>query len=84
VISKRLLTGLLGGVLVLPIAIVLVLGVARLLTAMGDAAGGTVLGWIALAGGILWGITMICLLVALGLHSLAPSDDSPRDSLEEP
>lgn len=78
-ISKRILFRLVGCLLVTPIGIVLVLGVARLLAAMGDEAGAVVLDRVALAGGILWAINLVCLVAALGLNALPPSDEPPLD-----
>ncbi|MCH8921982.1 MAG: hypothetical protein IIA67_02400 [Planctomycetes bacterium] len=69
--------------LVLPVAICVVAGVGHLLVAMQDTAAGAVLGHIALALGVLWGIDLILLLVLLAVHTLADSDQPPtRDSGE--
>lgn len=76
-ISKRLILCLVGGVLVAPIGIALVLGVARLLGAMGDAAGAAVLERIALGAGILWALDLVCLVAALGFNSLSGPDEPP-------
>jgi hypothetical protein len=62
--------GLLVGSVVLPLALVLVLGVGRLLAAMGDIAGAAVLDRLAMAGGLLWGINLLLLLLAVALRSL--------------
>ena len=63
-----------GGIL-LPITLCVVLGVAALLVQMGDSAGGAVLHRIALAGGILWIIDLICLVLALAISSLRGPDE---------
>jgi len=56
--------------LVLPIAICVVWAVSALLTEMHDAEGGVVLKYIALGGGILWVVDLICLVVVQGLGAL--------------
>lgn len=73
---------LLVGALMLPVAISILFGLGRLLAAMGDAIGGTVLGWIALAAGILWSLDLICLVVVQAINSLGDSErrqDSERE-----
>ena len=75
VISKRVLTILVTAALVLPVAIAMILGVGRLLGAMQDAAGATVLDRVALAIGILWAVDLVCLLVAQGVNALGPPDE---------
>jgi hypothetical protein len=75
VISRRVLLTLLLCSTVLPMAIVVVVAVARLLAAMQDAAGAAVLDRVALALGILWAVNLISLLIALALVQLMPPDD---------
>ena len=70
VVSKSTIVRLLGGVVLLPIAIVLVVGVAGLLTAMQDLAGAVCLPRIALGLGIVWVFVAICLLLAVAKISL--------------
>jgi hypothetical protein len=72
VIPRRILTWLVSIALVLPISIAVILGVARLLGAMHDVTGATALDRIALAGGIMWGVDLACLLVAQGINSVGP------------
>jgi hypothetical protein len=60
---RRLLLALIALAVILPIAISIVAGVGALLGAMGDAIGGRVLGWIALAGGIVWVIVLVGLVL---------------------
>jgi hypothetical protein len=74
VIPRRALTLLLTTGCVLPVAITIVVGVARLLTAMGDEAGALALDRTALALGILWVIGLVCLLLALAIHILGPPE----------
>jgi hypothetical protein len=79
-IPARLLVTLILVVLILaaillPITLCVVLGVAALLAQMGDAAGGAVLCRIALAGGILWIVDLICLVLVLAIDSLRGPDE---------
>jgi hypothetical protein len=74
VISRRVLTVLVTSACVLPVAIVILLAVARLLSAMKDTDAAAVLDRVALAVGILWTIDLVCLLVAQGINSLGPGD----------
>jgi hypothetical protein len=60
---------------ILPVAITIVLAVGKLLGAMQDAVGAAALDRVALAVGILWGIGLVCLLVAQGINSLGPPSD---------
>lgn len=77
-ISKRVLALAIAGLLLLPIAIVLVLGTASLLGAMQDAAGAMVLQRIGLALGLLWLLGLIGLLLALGVNAIDARDDRAR------
>ncbi len=63
--------------LLLPIALVVILGTAALLGSMGDAPAGRVLGWIGLAVGIVWLVDLVSLLILQALASLfdCSSDD---------
>ncbi len=69
-IPRRLVLTLIAAAILLPIALCVVLGVAALLVQMGDASGGAVLHRTALAGGILWAIDLICLVLALAIGTL--------------
>jgi len=69
-IPDRIVLSLIAVAVLLPVALCVVLGVAALLVQMGDAAGGAVLYRIALAGGILWVIDLIFLVLALAIGSL--------------
>jgi hypothetical protein len=75
-IPKWIVFVLISGTLLLPMAITVILGVGHLLSTMGDTAGGGVLGRIALALGILWGLDLIVLVVILAVQSL---DDHFRE-----
>jgi len=63
------------GALVLPIAICVIWALSQLLVAMDDAAGGVALRYIAMGGGIMWVVDLICLVVIQGLNSLIDRDD---------
>jgi hypothetical protein len=71
---RNALTLLLAAALVLPIAELMMLGLGRLLAAMGDLAGAMVLDRISLAGGLLWVLDLVCLLLVLAAQSLPPRD----------
>jgi hypothetical protein len=59
---------------VLPVAIAIVVGVGRLLGAMGDDAGAFALDRTALALGILWAISLVCLLLVMAIQILGPPE----------
>ncbi len=63
----------------LPVAICVILGLAGLLGATGDAAGSFVLGWIARGLGILWVLDLVVLLLVQAAASLLTRDE-PRDA----
>ena len=66
---------LIAGALILPIAICVILALSGLLDAMEDSKGGVALKYIALGGGILWVIDLVCLVVVQGLNSLIDRND---------
>lgn len=57
--------------LLLPIALVVILGTAALLGSMGDPTAGRVLGWIGLGLGIVWLVDLVALVILQALTSLA-------------
>jgi hypothetical protein len=77
VISRSVLAILVTVACILPVAITIVLAVGRLLGAMQDAVGAATLDRVALAMGILWGVDLVCLLVAQGINSLGSPSDPP-------
>ena len=79
---RRILTWLLGLALFLPIAIVLIAGLARLLAALGDADGARLLDRTALAAGVLWALGLIGLPIVLTLESLAAVPPRDEDELD--
>ncbi len=70
---------LLVGALMLPVAISILFGLAKLLTAMDDLPGATVLGWIALATGVLWSLDLVCLILVQAVNSLGNDDRQSPD-----
>lgn len=74
-IPDRIVLLLIAVAVLLPVALCVVLGIAVLLAQMGDAAGAAVLYRIALAGGILWVIDLIFLVLALAIGSLRGPDE---------
>jgi hypothetical protein len=74
-IPARVLLSLVIVAVLLPVTLCVVLGVAALLTQMGDTAGGVFLCRIALGGGILWVIDLISLVLALAIGSLGGPDE---------
>jgi hypothetical protein len=74
VVSRRVLTVLVTLACIFPVAIAVVLGVARLLGAMDDTSAAAVLDRIALAIGILWAIDLVCLILAQSINAIGPPD----------
>jgi hypothetical protein len=74
---KRIIIALLSATLFLPIAEMVMLGLARLLTAMGDETGALALDRIALGGGALWLLALIALVVVVALQTLVPPTSPP-------
>jgi len=79
-ITQRLTLLLLAATIVLPVAICVVLGVAALLNAMGDAVGGAALRGVALGCGILWAVDLICLVLVLAIRALGETDCRKPDN----
>jgi hypothetical protein len=73
---RRVIVLLLGGALFLPIAIALIVTVARLLAALGDAAGALAFDRLGLGLGVTWVLSLIALVVCLALQTLARHGDS--------
>jgi len=78
---RRLLIPLVIASLGLPVVLVLLLATGRLLAALGDAAGATVVDRIALAGGILWVADLVVLVILQSIAGLLPPE-GPAESHE--
>ena len=77
-LPRSTLTAIVTIAIVLPIVVLVLLGVAGLLSAMQDMGGQAVVRRAAHAAAILWIIDLVLLLVGIGLDSLGrdrPSDD---------
>ncbi len=74
--ARKIVLLLIAAAIVLPIAVCVVLAVGALLSAMGDSPGGGVLRYIAWAFGILWGVDLICLVLAMGVSVLTDPDET--------
>ncbi|MCE5266409.1 MAG: hypothetical protein LLG00_00790 [Planctomycetaceae bacterium] len=72
---QRAVLGLIAAAVLLPITICVIVGVALLLQGMGDPWGAAVLLRIALAGGILWVVNLVCLVLTLAVGSLRGPDE---------
>jgi hypothetical protein len=81
VIPRPLLLVLVYALPVLVVAFAVILGAAQLAAAMGDAAGGRALVWVAVGALILLVIDVLLLVGVLGLKSLGADsyDDEPRE-----
>jgi hypothetical protein len=82
VVSRRLLALLVISALVLPIVICVLMAVGRFLSAMQDEAGALFVERLALAGGVVWGVDLIVLLIAMGINMLG-GDGPPETTVEE-
>ena len=78
-VPKRVISALVVVGVLLPIAISVVLGAGRLLSAMDDTAGAAALDRIALALGIFWAVALVATVLVLGVNSLGgPPKGPPR------
>jgi hypothetical protein len=75
-VSSRWVFVLTAAGLILPIVICVLVAAAALLNALGDAPGGVALARVALAGGILWTVELILLVLALGIRAFSSPEDS--------
>ncbi len=73
-VSKSIVFFLVAGGVALPIAVCVCLAIGTLLQAMGDTVGSAVLTYIAWGCGGLWGLDLICLVLAAGINSLGDKD----------
>jgi len=75
-ISAKVLFPLVIAGLMLPMMICIVVGLASLLTAMGDGNGGAALRYVALAGGVVWVVDLLAIVLVQAIDSLDRPDDS--------
>jgi hypothetical protein len=74
---KRAIFGLLGAAVVLVVALVVVSALSMLLTAVGDAEGARVVGYVAVTLLVLLAVDLICLVLALAIDAGGRSGDPP-------
>jgi hypothetical protein len=81
-VPQRILIPLVAIALALTVSLAVVLVIARVLGAMGDPVGQSVLDSVALGLGVFWLVDVICLVLALGVNSLVdqtgPPDEPPE------
>jgi len=75
-VSRKIITLLVAGILVLPVVIAVIWGMSSLLGAMNDETGEAVLRGVGLGFGILWIVNLILLLLAQAVNSLSDSDEA--------
>lgn len=73
---RRCTTALLVGLVLLPIAILAALGIAGLLSALGDRDGSVWLGRLAALGGIAWVVDLVTLVAAIAAQNLGCCGES--------
>lgn len=73
-VSRRVIMVMVAGFAILGVGFALLLAVAALVDALGDAQGAQVLRWVGCGCGILLAMDLILLIVALGLRAI---DDGP-------
>jgi hypothetical protein len=78
-VPRRLLIGLFGTAVLLPIATMVLFAAGRLLGSMQDAAGETVLVRISQATGVVWVLGLIALLLCLALETIGRSTQRPDE-----
>ena len=76
-ISRKLIVSLTFAALALPVVLVVMGATAVLLSSMGDELGANVLGYVALALGILWLANLVLLIVAQAIRSV--ERDEPHE-----
>lgn len=73
-IDRRVLIALVTTALLVPMVVLILQGVGKLLLALGDATGALWLDRIALAGGIVWAIDLLVMLIVVAINSLDRSE----------
>lgn len=65
--------------LILPVGVFVILGLSRLLLAMGDEPGSVGAVRLAVACGGIWLFDLICLILVVAINAIAKPDDPPED-----
>jgi hypothetical protein len=73
--ASKVLWVLVVAALALPIMICILLALARLLAVMGDDWGCRVLRYVGLAGGVVWIMALVGLVIIQAIHALGGPDD---------
>ena len=90
-ICRRVLGRLLAGLLLLPVALLLLLGVAGILVSMGDQEGARWMTRLAALVGVAWGVDLVALVAASALRlwstierdgASSPGESPQHDELE--
>ncbi|HEX3871608.1 MAG TPA: hypothetical protein VHV77_14295 [Pirellulales bacterium] len=68
-------------VVLLPALTLILAAIGRLLLAMGDNGGGHVVGRVALAAAIVWAVSLVALVMALGFRALEIARDEPPSEM---
>ncbi|HEY5311746.1 MAG TPA: hypothetical protein VIK18_04480 [Pirellulales bacterium] len=76
-ITRRVLLCLASCSALMPVPLAVLVGLGRLLAAVGDAAGARVVDAVALAVGVAWAVGLIGLVLGLAAYTLFPPDDRP-------
>jgi hypothetical protein len=78
-IPQRFLLRLIALALILPVGVFVILGLSRLLLAMGDEPGSVGAVRLAVACGGIWLFDLICLILVVAINAIAKPDDPPED-----
>ena len=77
-VLTKTLFGLVVAGLLLPATICIVVALAWLLSKTGDKAGGAALHYVALAGGILWVVDLVAIVLVQAIGALDRPDDEEK------
>ncbi len=67
----------------LPVTAAVLMGLARLFHAMGDAVGSRILDYVALGVGVLWVLDLLSLLLAMALNSIISSAETEETGVQD-
>ena len=65
--------------LLMPVAICVVMALSALLTAMHDEVGGAVLRYVALAGGVVWVVDLVAIVLVQAIDTLTRPDEEEQE-----